>query len=188
MTKLKAVLAGVILAFICTSPIQAGEQIDFSKSVMKYRAWNALCLDYTPARSCAGIKPPRIKYESMREGLRGYYEGGDTVYVNKNLRGYQREATTFHEMSHYLDTKLGLNPDMPVRRSDTEGVFGLCMSEKRAWDATDKWWKTRLRGKKAVNGDWVKWYDHCRQFADKLYPEKYSEPLPYSGWTFGWVR
>lgn len=151
---------------------------DFGTMAMKYRAWNTLCLDYTPDRSCGSIAPPKIERVKMRKGLRGYYDGGDTVYVNRELRGYEREATTFHEMSHYLDTKLGLNPEMPVKASDRPNVYKLCYSEKRAWDATDRWWSDRLRTKKAANGKWVTWYDHCRPFADKLYPEIYDAPLP----------
>lgn len=162
---------------------------NYGTLAMKYRAWNTLCLDYTADRQCGNIKPPKIKRVSMRRGLRGYYDGGDTVYVNRNLRGDEREATVFHEMSHYLDTKLGLNPDMPVRVSDTPNVYKLCYSEKRAWDATDAWWSDRRRRNKAANGRWVQWYNHCRPFADKLYPEVYDGPLSSAIplWLFKWM-
>jgi hypothetical protein len=149
----------------------------------KYRAWNMLCLEFTEERSCAGITPPNIKRVSMREGLRGYYDGGDTVYINRELYGIQKEATIVHEMSHYLDTRLGLNPEMPVKRSDTPNVYKLCVSEKRAWDLTDRYWVKYLRPGRAAKGEWVTWYDHCRPFAHRLYPEKYSAPLPVNrGW------
>ncbi len=157
---------------------------------MKYRAWNALCMDYRP-ESCEGIAVPKVEIKGMPGNLRGYYEGGNTVFVNRKLRGDEREATMFHEMSHYLDTKLGLNPKMPVLRIETEKVYLLCVSEKRAWDATLEWSKDRkVRGRSAERRGawWVNWYNHCRPFADRLYPDIYKKPLPSRGRIWFWRR
>jgi hypothetical protein len=134
------------------------------------------------------IQPPKVQRRTLREGLRGYYDGGDTVYISRTLYGMQKRATILHEMSHYLDTQLGLNPEMPVQRADTQNVYKLCVSEQRAWDLTDKWWEDHLRPGRAADGRWVTWYDHCRQFADRLYPDKYDAPLPETrGWFARWI-
>ena len=170
-----------------SSAVVAHEAPSWDDRTSRYSAWNQLCMEYTPDRSCEGIKPPKVKRVKMEDGLRGYYDGGDTVYLNRKLWGMQKEATTIHEMSHYLDTQLGLNPDMPVRRSDKKKVLGLCRSERRAWDLTDQYWRNKQRPGRAVDGRWVRWYQHCREFAHILYPEKYSSPLPTTGNGF-WSR
>lgn len=200
--KLKALLIGVFVASLCSSAVLTHEVSALDTTVvptipepiavhttpldeylaqsMRYRAWNSLCFDYARMtdRSCLGVPTPKVKRATMEDRLRGYYDGGDTVYINRKLTGRQARATLIHEMSHYLDTMLGLNPKMPVKVSNKPAVFKLCMSEKRAWDLTDQHWRDTGFGSKAVDGDWVKWYAHCREFAHELYPEKYDGPLP----------
>jgi len=175
--KLGAFVIGVILSLGCTT-LSAHDASEYATAKAKYRMWNQLCMEYRTEVSCAGIKPPKIVREHMRQGLRGYYDGSDTIYINRTLHGSEREATIAHEMSHYLDTMLGMNPDMPVKRSDKEGILGLCMSEKRAWAVSDQFWKRYNRRIKPIGAKWVTWYDHCRQFADVLYPDVYAQPLP----------
>ena len=203
--KLRALFIGVLAASLCTSaaveeitttahevPTVSLEQLEADRyetyvtARLKYRSWNMLCLRYAhdTGRVCGRIKAPKVKRESMRKGLRGYYDGGDTVYVNRTLRGWDLEATLVHEMSHYLDTMVGLNPPMPVKKTDLLGIWKLCMSEKRAWDLTDEYWRDQGKREEAVDGSWVRWYDHCRQFANKLYPDIYQAPLPDERWLF----
>ncbi len=180
--RLAALLLGVFIALGCSSV--SAHDFDYALAKTKYRIWLDVCLDYRSEVTCGDIEAPKVERVPLREGLNGYYDGGDTVYINRNLRGWERDATIAHEMSHYLDTQLGMNPEMPVKRSDLEGVFGLCMSEKRAWAVTDKYWKRYGAWKKQeIGARWVRWYSHCRQFADRLYPDIYAEPLPELRWV-----
>jgi hypothetical protein len=169
----------ILLTALLATSAAGASALDYRNSVMKYKAWNRLCLEYAQAteRSCIGVPVPSVVYEKMRRGLQGHYNGEDTVYVNRSLRGRAQEATLVHEMSHYLDTMLGLNPPLPVFTSNKPAVYKLCYSEKRAWDATDMYLRDVWSGRKAADGKWVQWYNHCRQFADRLYPDIYAAPL-----------
>jgi hypothetical protein len=175
---MKKILLCIVVALMAASA-SAGEVQEYKNTVMKYRAWNRLCIEYAQDtfRSCAGVSAPKVVYEKMRDGLQGHYNGEDTVYVSRKLRGRKQEATLVHEMSHYLDTMLGLNPTMPVYTSNKPAVLKLCFSEKRAWDLTDRFNEDTGSRRRPVNGRWVNWYSHCRQFADKLYPDIYAAPL-----------
>jgi hypothetical protein len=139
---------------------------------IKYRMFDKLCFDLRDV-DCTGITPPRIflfQKNPMRPGLAGYYDGGDIVYIRKDLYGDQREEVLAHEMSHFVDNELGLLPPMPVFSGDTDGIIGLCMSEKRAWAVSDNYWRSAFQPKKVVGKRWTSWYAHCRPHKDILYP------------------
>jgi hypothetical protein len=125
---------------------------------LKYDMWLEACL-YT-RYSCEGVPVPKIKYEGMRQGLYGYYDGGDTVFVNKNLWGSQRRATLFHEMVHYLQAKVGgLRVPGPS--------YDICMAEDEAFSETDDWWdRVGMPGKK--RGNWWGPYRHCWQYIEEI--------------------
>lgn len=178
------ILAVAFCLTLASVSVGAGEG-DYSLLRTKYRAWNMLCLEFRP-HECGSIKPPLVVRARMNDRLNGYYNGGAAVYINRKLYGLDREKTLVHEMSHYLDTRLGINPPIPVKLSDKDGIFGLCLSEKRAWRVTDLYWLRMKRDERVVGHTWVAWYDHCRQFADKLYPDKFDEPLPDN--SYGWLR
>jgi hypothetical protein len=139
---------------------------------IKYRMFDALCFDLREV-DCTGMKPPRIflfEKNPMRPGLAGYYDGTDIVYVRADLVGDQREEVLAHEMSHYVDQLLGILPEMPVYNTDTAGIIGLCMSEKRAWSVSDEYWKRAHQPRKVVGSTWTRWYKHCTPHKDVLYP------------------
>jgi hypothetical protein len=103
---------------------------------------------------CENLKPPTIIYEVMnRPGLMGYYDGDETIHVNKELKGRDRLATTIHEMVHYLDVKWGGLP-LP---GPAEMV---CHSEDKAWFIEGVWWGVQGLHEKARH-DWWKSYPYC---------------------------
>lgn len=145
---------------------------ELKKPRIKYRMFDKLCFDLRDV-DCTGIKPPRIflfKKNPMRPGLAGYYNGDDIVYIRADLVGDQREEVLAHEMSHYVDNELGLLPEMPVFNGDTDGIIGLCMSEKRAWAVSDNYWRSAFQPRKVVGSMWTNWYKHCTPHKDVLYP------------------
>jgi hypothetical protein len=138
------------------------------------KAWVLLCFELRDV-DCTGIIMPELRVfnpNPMRPGLMGYFKGGNLIYVRDNLYGGRREEVLAHEMSHYIDDQLGLLPPMPVYKSDTVGIIGLCKSEAIAWGVSDAYNRTNLWGnpKFIVGEDWVNWYDHCTPHKDVLYP------------------
>lgn len=102
---------------------------------------------------CKNIKKPKIKLEEMRQGLLGYYDGTDTIHINKDLKGKDKTATTIHEMVHYLDKMwLGLVVPGPAEP--------ICRSEDKAWFIEGVWWGIQGHPEKA-RPDWWKYYPHC---------------------------
>lgn len=140
---------------------------------VKYRVWDMLCFDLRDV-DCTGIPVPTVllfEPNPLRPGLAGYYNGDDVVYIRSNLRGDAREEVLAHEFSHYIDSVLGLLPPLPVFNGDKEGIFGLCMSEKRAWAVSDRYNYLNFHRSKIVGKSWTRWYSHCTPFKDRLYPE-----------------
>lgn len=186
--KLRALLLGVILSLGC-STVVAHDYDDYAMTRTKYKLWLDLCLDFRAEVTCGKTKAPKVVRKHLRKGLNGYYDGGDTVYVSNKLYGWERDETILHEMSHYLDSQIGLNPEMPVKRSDTPNVLKLCQSEKRAFAVSDKHIRRyQRRTSRPIGARWVTWYDHCRQFADVLYPDVYDAPLPERAWVLRRAR
>jgi hypothetical protein len=107
-------------------------------------AWRDMCaLLETEAvfYQCMRVMPPLVEYEKMRDGLSGYYEGGDTVFINKNLSQEDQLRTLIHEQIHYLHVQL----QMIVVPGYPEPI---CWSENEAWTLegiysgkdNSKWW------------------------------------------------
>ena len=186
MVRVTSFIAGVILTFICSTAAIADVSADeYRLMLAQHRAWNELCFELRDV-DCTGMKIPYVEIEKMRKGLQGYYDGTDTVYIREGLTGDALREVLAHEMSHYIDVQLGL-ATAPVRIDDKVGVFNLCMSEKRAWAVSDAFWKARHYTNREVGGQWVKWYDHCRPYADRLYPDIYDKPLSsIRNWVIGW--
>lgn len=138
----------------------------------KYRMWNMLCLELRDV-DCTGMNPPQIKVfqpNPLRPGLQGYYDGTNIIYIRSNLRGHEREEVMGHEMSHYVDQKLGLLPPMPVYSDDVEGIIKLCTSEAVAWAFSDAFNSKYGYDEKIVGESWTEWYTHCTPYKDEIYP------------------
>jgi hypothetical protein len=118
----------------------------------KYKAWFQAC-DYSPY-TCIGVVPPKVVSEYMRYGLLGYYQGDDTVYINRRLRGQELNEVLMHEMIHYLQAKVG---GLPV-----PGPANLiCQAEEEAFTLVDQWLLDHGYGDLRVGPEWWKPYDHC---------------------------
>jgi hypothetical protein len=105
------------------------------------------------AGACDQLDAPKIVYEEMRDGLMGYYDAGDTIFVNSETEGDFRTSVLIHEMVHYID-KLWL--DMQVPGPAVE----ICKSEDKAWFIEGVWWGLIGRPDEART-DWWKSYPHC---------------------------
>lgn len=105
------------------------------------------------AEVCDLVEMPNIVYEEMRQGLQGYYPGGDTLYVNEDLRGREKIAVIIHELVHYLDVMWG---GLPI-----PGPASLvCASEDKAWFLEGIYWGM-VGEQDKVRLDWWKSYPHC---------------------------
>lgn len=138
----------------------------------KYKAWFQTC-DYTPY-SCIGVKVPKVVTEWMRYGLLGYYNGTDTVYINRRLRGQQLNEVLMHEMVHYLQVQRG-GLDVPGYSVD------ICRAEEEAFSITDQWlidhgYADLIRGE-----EWWQPYRHCWKFYKPGWID-YSED--FGGWIW----
>lgn len=125
---------------------------------MEEVAWAEMCslAGQLYGYRCDGITPPLVTYESMRDGLYGYYEGGDTVFVSTNITPEEKMGTLIHEMVHYLHVQLGL--------VEVPGPAGLiCKSEEEAWELEGIWSGTD-------NSGWWRPYTHCWKW--------YANPKP----------
>lgn len=185
MVRIKALLLGIAAALICSTGVAQTITVeDYRLMEDKYEAWNLLCFELRDV-DCTGIPVPNVERQEMAKNLAGYYDGSDTVFINEKLRGLQRLEVLAHEMSHYIDVQtMGLK--VPVYNGDIEGIKGLCFSEKRAWAVSDNFWKQYKNNRMQVGAKWVKWYDHCRPYADLLYPDVYDKPLPRQAW-WSWL-
>jgi hypothetical protein len=104
---------------------------------------------------------PTIEYfpqDPFNPGLRGYYLGGDKIYVRTGMTRFQEKATIFHEMVHYMQVKLGgLSVPGPA--------YTICRAEAEAFMWTDRYLTLVLGRDWATSGDdWWKAYDHCYDF------------------------
>lgn len=97
----------------------------------RYLAWGYAC-ELTP-ESCVGLLVPEVEYVTNEPGLRGYYEGGDTVFIGDRLRpGADLMSTLIHEMIHYIHVKTG-KAEHPFEPES------LCWSENEAFSLVDSW-------------------------------------------------
>lgn len=142
----KLVVLTVALAASC-SPYM-------TKLEKESKAWATMCnLAKGMEYSCDGITPPQVVYEPMEEGLLGYYEGNDTIFVNSELQGNDKMAVLIHEMVHYLHARLGIY-SIPGPASE------VCQSEDEAWLIEGVWWGS-IGKPKNVNLNWWYSYPHC---------------------------
>lgn len=133
-------------------------------------AWSETCQlieeerDYT----CAGVAMPKVKYESMRPGLYGYYDGGDTVYVNRDLARNDRLTTLIHEMIHFVHVQQEM---IPIPGPAVE----VCWSENEAWLLEGIY-----SGKDNTNW-WIS-YTHCWPYYDPEWEAWVRD------WFFGYIE
>ena len=152
MKKLWLVLIACMIPYAANAGYQSER--------LRYEMWLEVCLNIS--YSCEGVAPPAIEYQSMRRGLNGFDNGTDTVYVSKHLWGEQKRATIFHEMTHYVQTKVG-GLKVPGFAAP------ICAAEAEAFAETDAWWERIGRPWMKRGADWWKPYAHCRQFYDPSY-------------------
>lgn len=121
----------------------------------KYKAWFQAC-DYSPY-TCLGVIPPKVVSKPMRYGLLGYYDGGDTVYINLTLRNQELNEVLMHEMIHYLQHVVGGLPVPGPARL-------ICAAEKEAFALTDQWLTDHGYEDLTRGPTWWRAYDHCWRF------------------------
>lgn len=150
-------LIAVMLILMGTTAASAG---DYRTSKLRFDMWLEVCL--TGPYSCDGVKVPKVKRTSMEDGLYGYYDGGDTVYINRKLWANQKRATLYHEMLHYLQKQVGgLIVPGPAEQ--------ICHAEAEAFEYTDKWW-VRIGNPSKQRGDtWWRPYRHCHKYYNPDY-------------------
>lgn len=128
---------------------------------LKYKAWNMAC-ELTP-ETCLGFAAPEIKYEKMRGGLMGYYDGTNTIFINIDLSGDRQMATAIHETIHYIHFMNEL-VDVPAYFANPGSIEKLCWSENQAFTLTDIW--LEANGSRPVGPNWWKPYWHCAPYYD----------------------
>ena len=157
----------LIAAILATTAALADKPYPPKRMYDVYNAWNMVCFELRDV-DCTGMKVPKVltfEPKPRRKGLMGYYTGGDTIWVRENLRQKSMEEVLAHEMSHYIDMKLGLLN--PVFNSD----LSRCFSEKRAWAVSDAYNRVYGKYSRIVGSEWTRWYTHCTPYRDKLYPK-----------------
>lgn len=126
--------------------------------------WDTTCLMYDAFEAsegraegaCNQVDAPVVVYEEMRDGLWGYYDGGDTIFINSELAGMDQQATLIHEGVHYLDAQwLGLVVPGPAAE--------ICASEDKAWLIEGVWWEMHDRPENA-RPEWWRSYPWCWQY------------------------
>ena len=125
--------------------------------------WETACMYIRDVYSCEGVPRPKIVYEKMRYGLRGYYKGGDTIYVSSELPVYQTSVTTFHEMVHYLQFHVGGLMIPNYWRF-------ICAAEDEAFMITDIY-----RATLGLEPDWPTWWENYPPCWESYAPDGYAE-------------
>lgn len=151
----KALIAASIL-FACTASAAVDVEQTYLRSYDKYFTWSWACqlVRDSDTGSCVGLLAPKVQYEEMRYGLRGYYDAGDTIFINRQLRkGVDVRATLIHEMIHYIHVQNGTIP-LPGPAKE------VCWSENEAFTLVDLWLVTIGRPDKQ-RGDWWGAYPYC---------------------------
>ncbi len=172
MRKAITCLAVILLLLGCSAPdkseILGSITLQIEENyAAKYKAWFQAC-DYTDY-SCIGIKVPKVVSEHMRYGLLGYYDGGDTVYVNRTLKGQRLNEVLMHEMIHYLQVQAGgLIVPGPAKE--------ICEAENEAFTQVDKWLVDHGYADLVAGPLWWRPYGHCYQWFDPNW-----RPYTYSG-------
>jgi len=115
-------------------------------------AWLEMCqllIDETDYE-CMRLLPPVVVYEPMRDGLHGYYNGTETIYINDKLKGDEQQDVLMHEAVHYVHVQ---HQFIPI-----PGPAELvCWSENEAWTLSGIYWGVD-------NSKWWQSYPHCWQW------------------------
>ena len=121
--------------------------------------WDVACRMLRDVYSCEGIPEPNIKYFDDEPGAPyGYYEGGDTIFINRIRQGWEWQETVFHETVHYLQHMVG-NLELPGPARD------VCAAEEEAFRVTDIYLELVLeRPEDKVGDDWWAPYWYCWEF------------------------
>ena len=147
MKQMIAVLILIVGIFGCTSLETKQEQ---ARQVTEQAAWLDMCqllIDEDTGYHCARLMAPLVVYEEMREGLHGYYDGSDTIYINIKLEGTDLFDVLMHEGIHYVHVQLQM---LEVPGPAIE----ICWSENEAWMLTGAYWNED-------NSNWWRAYPHC---------------------------
>ena len=143
---MKALIATLILTIGllgCVTTKQKQAQVEQA-------AWLNMCqllIDEGVGYHCARLKLPLTVYEPMRAGLSGYYNGGDTIFINSALVGWEVDEVLMHEQIHYVHVQLQM---IPVPGPADQ----ICWSENEAWTLTGTYYGID-------NSKWWRAYPHC---------------------------
>jgi len=150
MKRMIALLILVVGIFGCTSLESKQEQARFATEQMAWLDMCQLLVDERAGYHCARLMPPLVVYEEMREGLYGYYDGSDTIYVRSDLTGTDLFETLMHEGIHYVHVQLQIL-ELPAP------AIEVCWSENQAWMLTGAYYNED-------NSNWWRAYPHCWQY------------------------
>ena len=117
--------------------------------------WETLCrwVEGVPL-SCEGIDPPSVVYfqKKLYPSTRGYYRGGNLIYISDRMEGKQKSSTIFHETVHYLQVmSAGFKVPGPARQ--------ICYAEEQAFIITDIY--RDYIGLDKIGDDWWRPYWYC---------------------------
>lgn len=126
-------------------------------SKMKYEMWMEAC--FYSQYVCANVNVPNVKFEKMRKGLLGYYNGTDTIYIRYGLTGVRLKEVLMHEMIHYIQKQVGgLIVPGPAEQ--------ICHAENEAFGLVDQWLIDNRILWLVVGKNWWKPYTHCWKYYD----------------------
>lgn len=153
-----AILATVGLGASANATNWEAEYLD---QYARYTSWTVAC-ELTPY-SCIGVEVPKVVRVKMRKGLLGYYDGGDSVFINIDLmNGIQTKEVLVHEMIHYLQAKVGgLKVPGPAEP--------ICRAEEEAFTLVDKWLLEIGYKNMVVGPNWWYPYQHCWPYYNPNY-------------------
>ena len=121
--------------------------------------WNAICPVLAGIElTCEGVKRPNIEYfseEDEEADLRGYYLGGDTIFIRDDLSKKLTSSVIVHEIIHYLQVQNGFLTLPGLSRQ-------VCAAEAQAFQITDIYRETI--GLAKVGDRWWKNYYYCWQY------------------------
>ena len=149
---MKAMIASAILVFGILGCTTLGERQAQEQAIIEQMSWLDTCqllIDYADYH-CARLMPPYVIYEDMRDGLYGYYDGSDTIYVSNELTRVETFETLIHETIHYVHVQLQLI-EVPGYSEP------ICWSENEAWMLTGIYYNEN-------NDNWWRAYPHCWQY------------------------
>lgn len=146
--------------------------LEFNKQAqVENLAWLDMCqllIDEEVGYACGRLMQPEVVYETMRDGLLGYYEGGNTIYINDTLQSTEKFEVLMHEGIHYVHVQLGII-EVPGPAQQ------VCWSENEAWTLTGSFYNED-------NSNWWRAYPYCWQYyADNQY-------LKDLGWLYNEVN